>query len=74
MSNVEGEESRVKSRGSRIKCRGSQKIFNKNFGLSFPKANFLFFLAAMLKNVLIKMHTTNSNRNSCIYECLYEVC
>ena len=58
-SRVEGQKSRVRSRGSMAKSLGSPNksrvflkvrvLFNKNVGLSFPKANFLFFVATMVK-------------------------
>ena len=78
-SRVKSRDSRVKSRGSRAKSRGSQKKlenlkvrvqFNKGVDLSFPKANFMFFVACCCHSKLENAHTTGGYRNMFMCECL----
>ena len=60
-SRVKSRGLRVKCRGSRVKSRRSPKksrvflkvrvLFNRSVGLSFPKANFLFLVATIVKKL-----------------------
>ena len=82
MSRVESKKSKVEGKKSREESRGSPKksgvflkfrvLFNKSFGLSFPKANFLFLVAAMLKKMSLSKHTQHTVMEIRAYTSVYK--
>ena len=55
-SNVEGKKSRVTNKKSRVFAKSGFYLI-KVSGLLFPKANFLFLVAAKLKRLSLSKHT-----------------